>query len=161
MHPTSLSTASRPLGAGVLLALFCLLPASSLLAEDPASATAKALAALHGTWEVDKFVNNGEEQDLAITLKIDGKQVVAMLNENKVELKMTIDPLCTPKVIDLTFVPPDGAQAETTLEGIYEVRENRLRMCLVPPQGVRARPQKFESPADSERVLLSFTRIAP
>lgn len=149
---------------GLLCGLLAVFFACSAMAEEPSSADAdKARAALNGTWDLDTFINNGQQQDLELRLMISKQRTTAMLGENKVEFRMVIDPACTPKVIDLTYISPENGepQAETTLEGIYEVSENKLRMCLATPQAVRARPQKFESPPDSEIVLLNFTRIAP
>jgi uncharacterized protein (TIGR03067 family) len=133
------------------------------VADEPASEADKARAALNGTWDLDSFINNGQQQELELRLNISKQDTTAMLGENKVEFRMVIDPACTPKVIDLTYISPDSGepQAETTLEGIYEVSENKLRMCLATPQAIRARPQKFESPPDSQIVLLTFSRIAP
>ncbi|MEQ8785999.1 MAG: TIGR03067 domain-containing protein [Pirellulaceae bacterium] len=146
------------LAAGLLLAVFV----ATAAADEPATESAKAIADLQGTWSLDSLVKGGAEEDVALQLIINKQGVTAMLGETKIQLKMVLDPTCTPKVIDLTYISPEDGQpqAGTTLEGIYERSENKLRLCVATPEAVvRARPQEFASPPDSEILLLTFTRV--
>lgn len=126
---------------------------------DAKAEVKKELEALKGRWQAEDVVNDGMQQDLMLKIEIDGEKLTAHVGDSAIELKMKVDPGCNPKVIDVTFVGEnDQADKGQILEGIYELKDGKLRMCLSTPQGIRQRPQKFESPAGAELVLITFAR---
>ena len=66
---------------------------------------------------------------------------------------VSVDPLASPKVIDL--VRPEG-----TLEGIYEVSGDALKMCINVGALPGERPRSFGTPQSANLLLLVYTRCA-
>jgi uncharacterized protein (TIGR03067 family) len=64
--------------------------------------------------------------------------------------KYEIDPTKKPKTIDVT--PSEGPEKDKTIEGIYELKENELKVCIAMPG--KERPTAFESKPGSGTVLL-------
>jgi uncharacterized protein (TIGR03067 family) len=149
------------LTAVLILFLCCPSIAQETKPETP-SPLAQELKALSGVWETESIVNDGETQEQRLRVTIGDKRFAVQIGEATLAFKMTIDPTCTPKLIDLSY----DAEAENPLpedflaEGIYELDKDALRICLTPPQGIRERPQKFESPANSGRILITLRRIS-
>ena len=151
---------------GLWLILFAV-AARSAPAEEPQtpspSPLAKELKLLRGTWETETIVNDGETQQQRLRVEITDQRFTVNIGEGKLAFKMTIDPTCTPKLMDFSY----EQEAENPLpedflaEGIYKFEEDSLHICLTPPQGIRERPQKFESPANSGRILITLRRISP
>jgi uncharacterized protein (TIGR03067 family) len=149
----------RPLLVGACLVGWAVWYASFAQAEESVE-RANELKALRGTWEVESLISDGNEEESMFLLEIADEQMSLVIGDNKISFQLTIDPTCTPKLIDLAYDANQDQelQPEEKLEGIYELAEGKLRICLTPPQGVRERPQKFESPAGSGRVLATLRR---
>ena len=136
----------------------------SIVAQEPPAKTPtpleKDLKALRGKWETESLVNDGETQDDTLRVEIADERFKVRIGEGTLSLKMKIDPTCTPKLIDFSR----DADAENTVdedflaEGIYELEADKLRICVTLPKDVRERPQKFEAPAGSGRVLITLRR---
>lgn len=134
-------------------------PAQAPPAETP-SALEKELAALHGKWETESIINDGETQTDTLRVEITEQRFSVQIGDTTLALRMKIDPTCTPKLLDLSR----DSEAETTVdedflaEGIYELEPDKLRICVTLPKDVRERPQKFEAPTGSGRVLITLRR---
>jgi uncharacterized protein (TIGR03067 family) len=122
------------------------------------------LAALDGTWLLESVEINGNKQGApadgpSLEVRIKAGRLTVGQDNGAEGFTFTIDPSCTPKLIDLTEVEEGkGAGRGQTLEGIYEIKGDRLRLCLKEAAGVRERPTAFEARAGSQTILLTLRR---
>ncbi len=120
------------------------------------------LKKLQGAWVVAKLTYNGEEMDSEklgkITLAIKGDQATVVaadrVKKEYARLKLTLDPRTTPKTIDMNVVL--GSKKGETMEGIYEVRGDDLKICAKVIGSDR--PTKFASPPGESIVLVELKR---
>ena len=69
----------------------------------------------------------------------------------------TVDPLASPKVIDVTF--SDGPRAGVTIKGIYELSGDTCKICMAPEDDPR--PLEFASRPGSGLALEVLKRTKP
>jgi uncharacterized protein (TIGR03067 family) len=140
----------------VLTLLASLLPAAD---PPPAPGAAPAADALQGTWSLSSFVVNGDkatDDQLRLgRLSIVGDQYAPTFGTVAVGARFTIDPTKTPRTIDFTYL--DGPQRGKTVKGIYSIEGDTLTVCRGLSEG-EPRPTRFEAPADSEHMLIVWTR---
>jgi uncharacterized protein (TIGR03067 family) len=102
--------------------------------------------ALKGTWNVTKATMNGQPMPNAENIKLEftEDQVTPKMpnREDNKPAKYTLDPSKSPKQIDIM------AENET-MHGIYEIKEDTLRLCLGKANN---RPSSFD--AVGEMVIL-------
>lgn len=72
---------------------------------------------------------------------------------------LKIDPTCTPKLLDLTFVDEEDEAKGQTAEGIYKVDGDMMVWCWYTGDGVKQRPLEFQAPKESQRVVLAYKRV--
>jgi uncharacterized protein (TIGR03067 family) len=114
---------------------------------------------LQGNWTMSSLAINGEElpgdQISSGKLVVEDNRYKVSFGDMMISSTFTLDPGKTPKQIDFTYA--DGPQKGQTLKGIYEITEDTFRMCrALEPEGER--PTKFDSPADSGRVLVLWKK---
>jgi uncharacterized protein (TIGR03067 family) len=113
-------------------------------------------AELSGAWELVSVEVEGQSVDHSdhpARLVFDGDR---LLYAGKEAARLTADAETTPKVIDLRFSQPDR-----TLEGIYAIEGQTLKVCLSTlTGGARERPQDFATADHADRRLLVFRRAA-
>ena len=149
---------------------------SPCLADDKKPADRERLV---GKWKVVEAVRDGEtlkdvpplvvEQfrfggpGLSVFLKLPAKLVPADdLTAAYVEVSHALDPEADPKQI--TLGRGWGGKGYS-YPGLYELRGDRLRLCLtlkhwyIHGTGGRVRPDKFEAPKGSGRTLVTFERV--
>ena len=148
-----------------LLAFALIFLASFGAAAAQEDAGKKELAALAGDWRLVKGEANGESaNDYVIenlTCVIKGDRLtfggIKPLTDKFSELTIKIDGSTTPKCIDLTVQA--GSLKDDILEGIYECKEDELRLCFYVGKGNR--PLEFKAEGGSDRVLLELKREKP
>ncbi len=115
----------------------------------------------NGTWEPVSTVVDGKEmpapKDRKFVLTYQDGQYRDLLDGKVVgEGESRIDPTKDPKTLDII---PRGADPKTqTLHAIYELKGDELKVCMALPAG-KARPTKFEAPAGSGQILMTFKRV--
>lgn len=136
--------------------------AALLLIGGAAADEAKELEKLKGTWSVSDLTYNGKDHSkLKFNFVFAGNEVVVEGNEQvKVEyarLKIKLDPSTAPKLFDITV--GDGVQKGAAMEGIYELKDNQLRLCI--KVFGKDRPTDFTSVDGSSNALLVLKRANP
>jgi uncharacterized protein (TIGR03067 family) len=130
-----------------------------LLAADAKDAR-KEQALLQGTWTTERLEYNGKDMSdkYKLTFVFKGDQITVGGNDEvkkeyaKVEFKL--DPGTAPKCLDIKVL--GGIQKDAALEGIYELKGDKLKIC-VKVQG-KDRPDKFASPEGTGIALLVLQR---
>jgi uncharacterized protein (TIGR03067 family) len=132
-----------------------LIAAGLLAAPVPAQDATKDKTNIEGTWEVMSAVREGKPRDDIKGDKLifkDGKLTIKNMKKKKDENgTYKLDPGKKPKTIDLT---QDGS--DKTLKGIYELKGDKLTICVSPPDSER--PDKFESLEGGKTMIIELTR---
>jgi uncharacterized protein (TIGR03067 family) len=123
-------------------------------------ASKKELANLEGTWVVELLEYNGQNVTERYKMSFVFKGQTVTVEGNKAvqkeyaRLGLKLDPTTTPKCVDIGVV--GGVQKDAQLEGIYELKDDELKLC-VKVIG-KDRPTKFESPSGESIALLKLKR---
>jgi uncharacterized protein (TIGR03067 family) len=149
----------RVLTLAVLLAV-----TAGAVADDSAK---KDLDKLRGAWEVVKGEEEGTPANdyLVEHLKVEIKgnkltfRGIKPLTDKARKLTIKLDASTAPRCIDLKV--DVGSMKGDVIEGIYELKGGRLKLCLSVADGVRNRPLDFKTKAGSRRVMLVLKRQAP
>jgi uncharacterized protein (TIGR03067 family) len=141
--------------------MFRLLIALGILGMSASAAAAqdakKELAKFQGTWTVKELKHDGKviDNDKA-KFKVTFKKDVATVEGND-ELKkeyarfsIKLDPSTMPKILDIKITA--GAQKDVTMEGIYEVKDDELKICVKVIGNER--PTTFDSAQGSNIAYL-------
>jgi uncharacterized protein (TIGR03067 family) len=140
--------------------LLLLLTAVPLLGADAAKeAVKKDLDKLQGTWVPVSLKYNGEELgNVKFKMVFKGDQATVEGNDEirKEYAKITfkLDTETNPRCVDLIVTA--GVQKDVVMEGIYEVKDGEIKMC-VKVFG-KDRPTEFASPEGSSIVLVVLKR---
>jgi uncharacterized protein (TIGR03067 family) len=136
-------------------ALILVAAAAAVAADGKDDASKKDLQALQGTWKVEKMNRGGEEapKDVQKVLFVfDGnKATIDDGRPRKETATFTLDATKKPKTIDFT---PEGKKE--TVQGIYEVDGDTLKLCFSKPG--TGRPKEMASEKGSEVVLAVLKR---
>jgi uncharacterized protein (TIGR03067 family) len=134
-------------------ALF-LLAAGALAADEPAG----DLKALQGTWNIHAATLAARDHidDFAgMKLVVKGTDYTITLPGNDDKGALKLDETKSPKHIDLT-TRKDGPFKGRNLAGIYKLDGDTVLLCLNSEKPER--PSKFEAPAKTPFMLLTFQR---
>ena len=127
----------------------------------PADAV-KELKKLEGKWRVVKAADANKEADVkedeAILFTFKGAEVTLSYGEKKETIRVTaIDATTDPKCIDLTERRRDNS--ERTLEGVYKLDGDTLKIALAIPKDGKNRPTSFDKPTDPRAMVWTFKRV--
>jgi uncharacterized protein (TIGR03067 family) len=135
-------------------------PLRELHAADEAAK--KELAKLQGTWKAAALTYNGKDYfaDGKAGFQFVIKDDVILVEGNDevkkeyARIRIKVDPSATPKTMDLSVT--SGVQKDAVIEGIYELKDDELRLCVKVPG--KDRPTEFASPEGSSIALLTLKR---
>ncbi len=99
--------------------------------------TEQVRKSLHGFWGVVKSEASGQPVELAWTwsFKPDGKATVIDRKAGKQSLyRYTVDAASQPHRIKIEYLGPDASLRGFEQLGIFRLAENRLTLCLNPPE---------------------------
>jgi len=149
----------RKVSAIVCIGLF--LAPGVVYAQD--NAVKKESEKFQGTW---RLVSSEEDAQPTADFIVENLKIV--IKGNQVSLKdveaivkqfgkvtITIDPSTNPKIIDFKIVA--GTEKDKTFEGIYEMKDDRLKICVSNRSGGN-RPDDFKTAAGSNRLLVVLKR---
>jgi uncharacterized protein (TIGR03067 family) len=143
---------------GCVCLLICL-TAYSVPAGQPKEAK-KDADPLQGTWLVEGLDYNGKDfkDKFKISFVIKGNTMIVEgdgeVRKEYAKMTFKLDPSTTPKCIDLKV--SEGVQLDATMEGIYEVKDDQLRICI--KVFGQDRPTEFKSPDGGSTALLTLKR---
>ncbi len=138
-------------------ALLVLVVGLLLAADDPKDEVKKEQDKFKGTWIVESAEHKGQasEEGKGDEVTFDGDQVtIKRANGEERKGTIKIDPTKKPKTID--FTPSDGDNKDKIHPGIYELKDDTLKVCFSQPDNER--PTAFSTKADSEEMLYVFKR---
>lgn len=134
--------------------LGCAFIAVLLLGAGDATDVKKETAKLQGTWNLHAITYDGEELKLKFKIVFKGNEGVVEGNDQVqteyAKIKFKIDPAAKPKSLDITVI--GGSQTDATMQGIYELKDDELRICA--KVFGKDRPSEFKAPEGSATVLL-------
>ena len=126
------------------------------LAQDSAG----DLKAMQGAWlgriaEIGGVEPDNKIKEFQPKVVIKGDAYTTFLGDMKIEEgKMKLDATKKPKAIDAT--PKDGKFKGMTLQGLYEIKGDDMRVVFGKPGGER--PKEFKTAKDSEEILIEYKR---
>jgi uncharacterized protein (TIGR03067 family) len=127
--------------------------------EPTSTATQEAIRSdqqrLQGVWKMMFGAVGGRRSgaDARVRWTVTGDQVVMEMNDRWVG-KCVLDPTRSPKRISLVAASTDGTREE--IRGIYEIRGDRLCVCLA--FGDEPRPDNLRSSRGTRQVSLALQR---
>jgi uncharacterized protein (TIGR03067 family) len=145
--------------------LLLVLSVMGLVAPDELGgddAAKKELDKLQGTWTMAALEVDGkpvpEEKLKSSTLTIKGDKYIIKFKDDTHETIIKLDPTKKPKEIDMTFT--EGANKDKVLKGIYELDEDKFKMCraLAPDKD---RPTELGTWPDTGVFLVTWKRQTP
>jgi len=121
------------------------------------------LGRLAGTWQVIGHETSGkptnEEHWRKVQFVFKGNQLTFVgddiLNKKVAKITVVVDPSTSPRIIDLKIVA--GEFKGTTLEGVYELNNDGLRICFRNDEA-KNRPNDFSTKQDANLVLFTLKR---
>jgi uncharacterized protein (TIGR03067 family) len=146
-----------------MMNLLLAVTASALLAADEKADAKKALAGLQGTWTTERLEASGKDmtEKFKVTLVFKGHQITVQGNDEVqkeyAKASFKIDPSTNPPLIDLKVI--GGTQKDVTMEGIYELKGDQLKLCVKVIGNER--PTKFATAEGSNTALLLLKRQKP
>ena len=144
-----------------MLAVSALCVASQ--AAPQGDAVKAELARLAGTWPVIGHETDGkptgEDHWRKVQFVFKGDRLTFrgddILTKKVAEIRLTIDPSTSPPVIDLKVVA--GEFKGVTLEGVYEIKDDVLRICFRNEEA-KNRPLDFSTKPGANLVLFVLKR---
>ena len=138
----------------VVFAVVLLLGTTAVIAAEPEG----DLKALQGTWTLEAANLAGRDhlddfKGMKLTVTGDGYVIDFAENSDKGTIKL--DATRTPRQIDLT-TSEKGPFKGRNLPGVYEIKGDTVVLCLNSEK--QDRPAKFEAPAKTPIMLLTFKR---
>jgi RNA polymerase sigma factor (sigma-70 family) len=128
--------------------------------EKPEEAELKKL---QGMWRVTRLENKGgvapAKEIEPMRWKIVGTTITAQddpAEQEKQQMQIAVDPMKSPKQITLTVLSGPGQVGKKT-PGIYELKDNKLLICLVSPD--KERPTEFKLDKTDDGGLIELERI--
>jgi uncharacterized protein (TIGR03067 family) len=132
----------------------CAFIAILVLGAGEATDAKKETAKFQGTWNLSALTYDGEEHKLKFKIVFKGNEGVVEGNDQVeteyAKIKFKLDPAASPKNMDITVI--GGSQTDSKMEGIYELKDDELRICAKVFGG--GRPSEFKAPDGSTTVLL-------
>jgi uncharacterized protein (TIGR03067 family) len=113
--------------------------------------------ALVGKWAAESVVMDGEAAQprprTTWTFTPDWKSILAGGDQDSTEGTYKVDPTKEAAEIDISAGPKGGRP----VKGLYRVEGDTLSLCLVG--ATDERPKKFEAPAESKAMVITFKRF--
>jgi uncharacterized protein (TIGR03067 family) len=143
----------------ILLVGCALVVATLAVARADDEAAKKELKALHGTWKVVAAEQDGGPLDRIVggTLTVkDNNFAIKTAGGTELKGDLTLDPAKAPKHINFTH--QDGPLKDKTWQGIYELKDDVLKVCYAEADSDKERPGEFKTLKKSRLLLIEMKR---
>jgi uncharacterized protein (TIGR03067 family) len=147
------------------VALFCVVgiavsDATAARADDKAEDVDKELKKFQGTWTVESVEAGGMEVPIELfkgmTVTFEGDKYIVKLGDEVIQkATQKLDPSKSPKAMDGTVA--EGPHKGTVILGIYEISEDKLKICF-DPEG-KKRPTEFKTATGSQTTRAVYKRV--
>jgi uncharacterized protein (TIGR03067 family) len=137
----------------------CVLAVATFTTARAEEDAKKELKALQGTWKVVAAEQDGDPLDRIVggTLTIkDNNFTIKTAGGTELKGDLTLDPAKAPKHID--FAHQDGPLKDKTWQGIYELKDDALKLCYAEADSDKERPAEFKTLKKSRLLLLELKR---
>jgi len=126
-------------------------------ADEKKDDSKKDLDRLKGKWTVASMELDGKAHEDAVGGKFsfDGDKMHLQIGDMEHSGTFKLDASKEPKQIDVT--PADGPEKDQTLEGIYKLTDDELKICIAHASGT-SRPKEFKSEEGSHILLFTLKR---
>ena len=131
--------------------------------DDKSSDADKDKAALKGKWEPVASESGGNKDDEAdykqFRVVFDG-DTFTITKSGEAHMKGTykLDASKSPRQIDMKIEEcPDADMKGKSLQGIYELKDDELKWCFVPPNA-GDRPKELKSESGTSQILATLKR---
>jgi len=135
---------------------------SAVKPDEASDAVERELKKLEGTWSTKELIYNGKDflasgkSNFNFVFKgaeatIEGNDAV---KKEYAKIRVKLDLTTKPKTMDITVAA--GIQKDAVIEGIYELKEDELKICA--KVFGNERPTEFSSPEGASVVLLVLKR---
>lgn len=117
------------------------------------------LKPFQGKWVLSAATLGGrdhKEDFKGLTLTVDGDKYTVVVGPNTDKGTVTLDATKSPKHITLASSEKAGPFKGRTMPGIYEIKEDKLTVCLNSEKDDR--PTNFEAPEKTPIMLFVFER---
>jgi uncharacterized protein (TIGR03067 family) len=129
---------------------------------DAAEKESESKDELQGKWKLTEVEKDGKSHKVKVEtteyfeIMFKGTKVTARFKEGTPEQEGTYKLLADTKPKAIDFTPTTGDEKGKTVQGIYEIKGNQLKLCVAVP-GTK-RPKKFESKGE-EIVVYVLERV--
>ena len=131
-------------------------------ADEASDAVQGELKKLEGTWHTAALTYNGKDflangkSGFHFVFKNDEATIEGndAVKKEYAKIRVKLDPAAMPRLLDMKVL--GGVQINATIEGIYELRDDELKICAKVFGSDR--PTEFSSPEGSSVVLLVLKR---
>src|SRR5262245_44660608 len=129
-------------------------PAEKDRGKEFSAEAKKELKKLEGRWRLLKVASAGKEsevKDKEVYFVFKGTELTLTSADKGEKLLVTaLDPATDPRCIDL--LEKREGRPDRTLEGVYAIDGDTLRLAVALPTGGKDRPTSLEKPGDSAMV---------
>jgi uncharacterized protein (TIGR03067 family) len=147
-----------------LVALLCVLGLTAtgkiVARADDKGDVEKEFKKFQGTWTYERVEAEGKEIPIAqfedMTVTFEGDKYFVKNGDEVVQTAThKLDPTQSPKTLDATIA--DGPNKGALILGIYEISEDKLKVCF-DPEG-KKRPTEFKTEPGSPTTLVIHKRV--
>lgn len=126
-------------------------------ADDDAAK--KDLKAMQGTWKVTAAEHDGDSLDRivgGIMVVKDNNFHIKTVSGTELKGDLVLNPAKTPKHLD--YIHQDGPLKDKKWEGIYELKDDTLKICYAEADSEKERPTEFKTLKKSALLYLELKR---
>ena len=142
-----------------ILLIGCALAFTTFVAARDDDGAKKALKELQGTWKVTAAEQDGDSLDRivgGIMVIKDNNFHIKTVSGTELKGDLVLNPSKAPKHLD--YIHQEGPLKDKKWEGIYEFKDDALKICYAEADSDKERPTEFKTLKKSRLLLLELKR---